>query len=216
MDGTEDPDASSTENSNEPGSGIPAASTSVSASSGGSHNKGVHRAIWVALVALVIVIGIFVAGGGKLPGSGSKNATTTPSSHGVIHGKLTAKAVHLRGDIWAFNYKILNTGTVPIAGFQLNGPKSNLYAVTSRKLWNSFGSGICQRRLAGILVYWSTGLSSSSVVQPGDTITLSFKTRTHGTHKDVYSLSWDGASPQFGKVLAPAASSLPVTQVCPK
>jgi hypothetical protein len=53
-------------------------------------------------------------------------------------------------------------------------------------------------------------------VQPGDSITLSFKTRTHGTVRDSFSLSWDGAKPLFGKVLAPAASNLHVTQVCPK
>jgi hypothetical protein len=215
MNGTEGPETPDQEAPVESGSGTAPVSARTSRGGGGRRNVNVHRAIWVLLVVLIILIAVFVAVGGKLLGTSSSNGTSTPSSSGAVKGKMTVNTTH-HGDTWTFRYIIHNTGNVPIAGFQLNGPKSNLYDVSTRRLWNSFGSGICQRRLAGILIYWSTGLSSSSVVQPGDSITLSFKTRTHGTVRDSFSLSWDGAKPLFGKVLAPAASNLHVTQVCPK
>jgi hypothetical protein len=179
----------------------------------------------VGLLAIAVLIGLYIATGGSLPslGLGSSTGATpappavgSPTSSGSIKGTLTVSATKLKGSLWRFAYTIHNTGTVPIAGLQLSGAPTNLTAISSRTQWNFYGAGVCHNSAPGILIYWSTGSSSPTVVKPGGRITLSFQTRTTGSVTDQYALSWAGASPRFGTIKAPAPSTLPVHQHCPK
>jgi hypothetical protein len=185
-----------------------------------------RRTVAIGLLALVIVAGLFIASGWSLPsfgtGSTAGGASPTPVTQPTfgpsasIEGRVTVHIKKLGGTARRFSYTIKNSGNVPIAGLQINGATANLYAISTRRLWNFFGSGVCHRGPAGILIYWSTGLNSPTVIKPGAQLTLSFDTRTRGTTEDGYSLSWANAAPQFGRVLGPKGSSLPVHQTCAK
>lgn len=185
-----------------------------------------RRVVAVALLAGALLIGLVIATGGGLSGGGSSPpppaapspapAASTRVPSGTIEGTLTGTARRIGGSAWQFNYRIKNRGKVPIAGLQLNGPASNLYDISTRTLWNFFGAGICHHGPNGVLIYWSTGLTSPTVLKPGGTLTFTFKSLTTGTVQDSYSLSWGSATPQFGRVVAPAGSTLPSPQKCTK
>jgi hypothetical protein len=176
-----------------------------------------RRVVAVGLLAVAILIGLYVATGGSLPSFSLRSANTpvpppvvTAKPAGAVHGTISAHATHLHGTLWRFAYAIHNTGKVPVAGLQISGATSNLTDISTRAGWNFYGAGVCKGSAKGIVIYWSTGAGSPTEIKPGQRVTLSFETRTSGTTRDQYSLSWDGARPQFGKVMAPAPSTLPV------
>jgi hypothetical protein len=177
-----------------------------------------RRVVAVGLLAVAILIGLYIATGGSLPSlslSSSNTPVPTPlvttGPTGTIHGTVQAHVTHLKGTLWRFEYTIRNTGKAPIAGLQISGTPANLTKISARAGWNYYGAGVCKGSAKGILIYWSTGAGSPTEIHPGQSVTLSFETRTKGTTHDQYSLSWDGATPQFGTLTAPAPSTLPVT-----
>jgi hypothetical protein len=179
-----------------------------------------RRLVAGALLAVAILLALFIATGGSLPSFSSPSSSAPPAASGntpapqPVQGSLTVSSHHLHGDLWSFAYTIHNSGKVPIAGVQINGPAARLSGITQRPLWNAQGAGVCKQGPQGILIYWSTGSSSSTVVSPGKSLTLSFQARTRGVRQDGYSLSWDGAAPVFGKIAAPAAGTVPVSAPC--
>lgn len=184
-----------------------------------------RRIVAVAILAVAVLAGLFIASGGSLPGGGSSSSppasgagagSPTPAPSGKVQGTLTASARHLVKSAWEFSYTIHNTGKVPIAGLQINGGTSNLYDITNQRLWSFFGAGVCNKGPSGILIYWSTGLTSPTLIKPGDSLTFRFKSRTARTVQDTYSFSWGSATPQFGRVTAPAPSTLSSPQKCTK
>jgi hypothetical protein len=120
----------------------------------------------------------------------------------------------LKGHTWAFRYAVHNTGIVPISGFELNSARANLFQISSTPNWPSVGAGVCGGKFPGILIYWSTGSKNVGVIRPGQTAHFAFRVNTGGASTALYSLSWDGASAQFGRVAAPAPSHLAATGRC--
>ncbi len=186
-----------------------------------------RRLVAAALLAVALLFGLIVTTGGGIPGFGSSN--TSPSSappvndatapavapvSGQVNGDVTVKATHRGGTVWQFLYTIYNRGNTPIAGFQINGPTANLYHRVSRQGWSSFGSGVCGRRLPGILIYWSTTTSSPTVIAPKQRRQFGFTVKTSGVAPVGYSLSWGSAAPEFGNTRGPAASTLPTSGSC--
>ena len=192
---------------------------------GRSHTITVVLLAAAVLVALVITTGVgfpgFSAGTssptGVLPSVApvaSAGATATGPPPPRVHGLVTVKTQHLGDRTWRFTYTVRNTGTTPIAGFQLNGPRSNLSHIQGRPGWRSFGSGVCGGRYPGFLIYWSTGKTSRTLLPPHRTARFAFTVRTTGTRPLTYSLSWSSAQPSFGQIAGPAASSLPAAGRC--
>jgi hypothetical protein len=122
--------------------------------------------------------------------------------------------MHLKGHTWQFRYVVRNTGTVPIAGFQLTSPRANLFHISGQSNWSYYGSGVCGQKHADILIYWSTATRSTRVIRPKHTAQFAFRVNTTGIRKMLYSLSWDAAAPQFGSIAGPAASSLQTSGPC--
>lgn len=186
-----------------------------------------RRLIAAALLAVALLLGLIVSTGGGIPGFSSSNTSpanappvndaTTPAAtpvSGHVNGDVTVKATHLGGTVWRFLYTIHNRGNTPIAGFQINGPTANLYHRVSRQGWSSFGSGVCGRRLPGMLIYWSTTTSSPTVIAPKQSSRFGFTVNTSGVVPVGYSLSWSSAAPEFGNTRGPAASTLPTSGSC--
>ncbi len=186
-----------------------------------------RRLIAAALLAVALLLGLIVSTGGGIPGFSSSNTSpanappvndaTTPAAtpvSGHVNGDVTVKATHLGGTVWRFLYTIHNRGNTPIAGFQINGPTANLYHRVSRQGWSSFGSGVCGRRLPGMLIYWSTTTSSPTVIAPKQSSQFGFTVNTSGVVPVGYSLSWSSAAPEFGNTRGPAASTLPTSGSC--
>jgi hypothetical protein len=127
---------------------------------------------------------------------------------------VTVKVDHVSRTTWQFIYSVKNTGTVPIAGFELTDPLANLYHVRGRTGWAYYGGGVCGGNHPGVLIYWSTGANSGYELPPSRTMHFRFAVNTTGTAVLHYSLSWGSAAPQFGTILGPAASSMPTTGPC--
>ena len=178
-----------------------------------------------ALSPLVLLVALVIAtGGGNIFGGSSSNPpqvqgpgtiqpTPVPARESV-QGSVTAAAAHIKGRLWRFTYNIHNTGRTPIAGFQINGPRTNLSVITGRKGWAIFGAGVCGGRFPNMLVYWSTGPGSPTEIKAGETVTFSFDAATTGTARRLYSLSWSQAAAQFAQVTGPAESNLPAPGRC--
>jgi len=186
-----------------------------------------RRLVAAAVLAVALLFGLIISTGGGIPGFGSSNNSpsnappvndaTTPAVapvSGHVTGGVTVHATHLGGAIWRFLYTIHNRGNTPIAGFQINGPTANLFHRVSRQGWSSFGSGICGRRLPGILIYWSTTTSSPTIIAPKQSGQFGFTVNTSGVAPVGYSLSWGSAAPEFGRTQGPAASTLPTNGSC--
>ena len=186
-----------------------------------------RRLIAAALLAVALLLGLIVSTGGGIPGFGSSNTSpanpppvndaTTPAVapvSGHVNGDVTVKAAHLGGAVWRFLYTIHNRGNTPLAGFQINGPTANLYHRVGRQGWSSFGSGVCGRRLPGILIYWSTTTSSPTVIAPKQSGQFGFTVNTSGIAPVGYSLSWGSVAPEFGNTRGPAASTFPTSGSC--
>ena len=186
-----------------------------------------RRLMAAALLAVALLLGLIVGTGGGIPGFGSSNTSpvnappvngaTTPAAapvSGHVNSDVTVKATHLGGTVWRFLYTIHNRGSTPIAGFQINGPTANVFHRVSRQGWSSFGSGVCGRRLPGILIYWSTTTSSQTVIPPKQSGQFGFTVNTSAVAPVGYSLSWGSAAPEFGNTRGPAASTLPASGSC--
>jgi hypothetical protein len=177
-----------------------------------------------ALSPLVLLVALVIAtGGGNIFGGSSPSAPQGPAqtisptsapSRLAVRGTVMVASRHIKGHLWRFTYTVQNLGKTPIAGFQINGPRTNLFVVTGRKGWAIFGAGVCSGRFPNMLVYWSTGPGSPTEIKPGETATFAFDANTTGTEKRLYSLSWSQATAQFAQITGPAQSDLPASGRC--
>jgi hypothetical protein len=132
----------------------------------------------------------------------------------VVQGQVSVSAKRLQATLWRFVYTVRDTGKTPIGGFQLNGPQANLFGVSGRPGWTTFGAGVCKGNYPNMLVYWSTGSNIRTEIKPGQTVTFRYEVNGTGTIKRLYSLSWDGATAHFGQIDGPAPSNLPAAGPC--
>lgn len=188
-----------------------------------------RRLLVSAVLPAVLLIGLVLASGGNPFGGGDNGpptaapsvnatpaaiATTTSPVTGVVKGSVTVSVHKVKADTYVFTYTVHDTGSTPIAGFQLNGQSANLFALGGPAAWSRFGSGVCGGKYPGVLIYWSTNSASHSVMQAGSRATFRYKVRTTGETAATYSLSYGNARPQFGIVRIPAPSTRPVPGVC--
>jgi hypothetical protein len=188
--------------------------------------RGNRKLIASALLPLGILGAVVIATGGDLFGGGSSGTTTvvgtapppastvTPTSASKLQGTVTTAVNHGSGPLWQFTYTVHNTGKTPLGGFQLNAQRSNLWAITGHPGWAVFGTGVCGKGPTGTLVYWSTGSTATEVLRPGESAQFGFKVNTSRAVPLLYSISWDGAPPQFGTVQGPAPSALAASGPC--
>ncbi|HEX8918932.1 MAG TPA: hypothetical protein VF898_10550 [Chloroflexota bacterium] len=181
------------------------------------------RLIIVALLAVGLLVALVLATGGGFPNPNTVLTSTpapeaasspTPSPTQHIAGKVTVVVRHRAGNTWQFLYTVRNTGSTPIAGFELSAPRSNLSAVTVPTGWAVYGSGVCGGRHGGILAYWSTATASPTAIGPGAKMTFGFTVRTKALGSVLYSLSSGAATPLFGNIQGPAPSTLPARGSC--
>lgn len=180
------------------------------------------RLLAIALLALVMLAALVIATGGGLSSPGSSPSPVaspvaevpTAPPGGRVQGSVTVTMQHLGGSAWRFVYTARNIGNVPIAGLQLNAPRSNLFHVHGKSGWSYFGSGVCGGKFPGMLIYWSTGSTSPDVIGPKQTGQFGFTVNTSGVASVGYSLSWGSAHPFFGTTRGPAASSLRASAAC--
>ncbi|MGI8825707.1 MAG: hypothetical protein ACR2JC_08685 [Chloroflexota bacterium] len=176
-----------------------------------------RRLIAVGLAAAAILIALVLATGGGFSGSNSPQTSPTsppaPTSARTaqdVSGVVSVQVRHVTQHGYSFVYIVDNRGRVPIAGFQINGGRANLFHVRGPRAWNAFGAGVCGGRYPNVLVYWSTG---SSPLMPGHSAKFSFLVNTGGVSPLLYSLS-QGQSVLFGHARGPRPSSLPSLGRC--
>lgn len=181
-----------------------------------------RRLIVVALIAAAILLALVVAMGGVtvtnpssvpvitvLPSPKGVAITATPA--GQVKGTVSVSARRIGAGTWRFRYTVKDTGRLPIAGFQINGPTANLYHIVNPG-WIYFGSGVCGQKHPGLLIYWST---NAAAIKPGKSVTFGFDVKSRGSIRATYSISYGTSPPQFGAVRAPAASTIPAPGRCP-
>lgn len=187
-----------------------------------SQNRSTNpRLVAIALLAGLILLALVVATGGGFPGQGTSGPPPPPVAQepptvpagGQMHGAVTISLHHLGGHTWRFLYVVRNTGSVPIAGFQINAPRSNLFHITGMSGWSYYGSGVCGGNYQGVLIYWSTGPVGPTPIAPKGNAHFGFDVNTTGNVSAEYSLSWTNFA-TFGTTRAPAASSLPPSGSC--
>lgn len=120
---------------------------------------------------------------------------------------------HLSGHTYRFTYTVHDLGKTPIAGFQINGDKANLFHLVNSG-WGPFGSGVCNGNHPNLLVYWSTSATANNQIKPGGSRSFGFDVNTTGQIPGTYAISYGTAAAQFGSTQRPAASSLPTTGPC--
>jgi hypothetical protein len=190
----------------------------------------VYRKLWgsarwivIPLLAGAILIGLFLAtgGGGQSSSSSAPAPTPTtapttlpPAPTGQIQALMSVRIRHVTAHTWSFNYRIQNTGRLPVAGFELNGPQANLFHIQGRASWAFYGSGVCKQQHPGVLIYWSVGAASLRTIPPKHIAHFKFTVNTTGTAPLRYSVSWGSATPLFGVIAGPAPSSMPTTGPC--
>lgn len=181
------------------------------------------RLVAIAIIAVAILVGLELATGGGLTGSASPSSTVQPlaplptatsTPQGMVHGMVSVQSRHTAGHTWHFIYTVRDIGAIPIAGFEVNAPPSNLFHISGPSGWTFYGSGVCNGNHGGVLVYWSTTSAQRGVIAPGHAKQFSFDVNTSGTLPATYSLSWQLAQPSFGAVGGPAGSSLPAPVPC--
>jgi hypothetical protein len=178
------------------------------------------RLLAIALLAVSILVALVLATGGGFSGQSSSSPTQPPAPQATpppaiqVQGRVRIKVTQLGAHTWQFTYRIQNTGTVPVAGFEIISPRANLFHIRGRPGWTYYGSGVCGERHPGVLIYWSTG-TTDRAIPPRGVAHFSFRVNTTGSARGTYSLSWDSATPLFGRILAPAGSSLPAAGSCP-
>jgi hypothetical protein len=175
-------------------------------------NSGRRTAV-IAVLACAILVAIVVATGGNLQGPSAPTPTPLANQTGV-KGTVSVRAAKLHDTKWTFRYTVENTGSTPIAGFQINGPTANLYDIHSGTGWIPFGSGVCHGNFPGILIYWSIGPGHTATIPSGGSSTFTFRANTRGIVPAGYSLSYGSSRPYFGTVDTPHASTLPASGPC--
>lgn len=138
--------------------------------------------------------------------------TAAPAS-GSVKGSVSVTVRRLSGHTYQFRYTIRDTGSTPIAGFQINGPRANLFHLVGPG-WHAFGSGVCNGNNPNLLVYWSTNAAAGNQIPPGKSAHFGFEVNTTGQIGATYAISYGTAAAQFGHTQAPAASSLPASGPC--
>ncbi|MDQ2743571.1 MAG: hypothetical protein M3Z66_14940 [Chloroflexota bacterium] len=174
------------------------------------------RTIVIAVLAVALLFLVVVAtdnGSGTLP-SPPSTLQPAPVPTEAVAGLVSTRIHHLSHATWEYQYLVHNTGTTTIAGFQINGRRANLFDLAERPHWLPFGSGVCGGSPSGILIYWSIGPGSASIIPPGATGHFSFRVNTSGTVSLLYALSSGQFHPQFGTVSGPAPSLLPAMGPC--
>ena len=187
-------------------------------------NQNMTRLVAIALVAGAVLLALVIATGGASTGPSSSSAPPVPTAApasptqapatGPVKGTVQVQARHLRGSTWQFVYTVRNTGTVPIAGFQLNAPRSNLFNIRGKVDWTFFGGGVCGGPQPTVLIYWSTGAGPSKTIPPKGFGQFSFQVNTSGTGPVGYSLSYGTSTPLFGTVQGPRPSNLKAGGPC--
>lgn len=187
-----------------------------------------RRLIAAIIIGAAILIAIIVGMGTvtfSSPGSVASvtvaPATTAPTkptptaapATGSVKGSVAVAIRHLSGHTYQYRYTVRDTGTTPIAGFQINGPKANLFHLVSHG-WHAFGSGICNGNNPNLLVYWSTTAAAGNQIPPGKSAQFGFDVNTTGQAGTTYAVSYGTAAAQFGRTQAPAASTLPASGPC--
>ncbi len=174
------------------------------------------RLLTTILLALAVLIAIILAtGGSSFFGNGAPSIGATPTVPPErVTGIVSAQVRHLSGHLWQFTYTVHNQGRTPIAGFQLNGMRANLFALIGPHSWSVFGNGVCGGKYPHLLVYWSTASQSPSVLHAGSTTQFGYRVNTTGTQQISYSLSWSHLPASFGSVPGPVHSSLPASRPC--
>ncbi len=183
-----------------------------------------RRLIAAIIIAAAILIAIIAAMGTvtfSSPNSVASvtvaPATTTPPTtvpaSGSVKGSVAVTVRHRSGHTYQFRYTIRDTGSTPIAGFQVNGPKSNLFHLIGPG-WHAFGSGVCNGNNPDLLVYWSTTNGAANQIQPGKSAHFGFDVNTTGQISDTYAISYGTSTAQFGHTQGPAASDLPASGPC--
>jgi hypothetical protein len=175
-------------------------------------------AVIIAFAGLILV-GLFFATGGNSSssvntGSAPAGAPVPASATSHVQGDLSVAVTQLGGNAWRFIYTIKNTGDVPIAGLQINAPRSNLYQIVAAPTWAAYGSGVCGGKIPGVLIYWSTGAKGGELIHPKGSAQFGFTVNTAGATTSSYSLSYGTATPAFGTTQVPSASSLPAKGRC--
>jgi hypothetical protein len=183
-----------------------------------------RRQVAIAVVVAALLVGLALASGVGLPGSGGSSSASsggapgsplpTPDIYHRIAGTVQSTVQHLGGDTLQITYTVRDTGKIPIAGFQIYGDPANLFRVRGRPGWQFFGNGICGQDHPGILIFWSTTTTSGTVIPPGGQGTFSFRVNTAGTAASKYALSWGQAAPLYGNVTVPQRSSLKPSGPC--
>jgi hypothetical protein len=173
------------------------------------------RTIAVIVIACVLLLALVLATNGGLSGSATPTSQPTPPPAVTVpvKGNVTTRVHHISRHVWEYRYTIRDSGTSAIGGFQINGRRANLYAVSASPRWPVFGSGICHGKYPGVLVYWSTG-GGAGPIEPGKTGHFSFRVETSGSRRLRYSLSFGSDAPFFGTVEGPAPSSRPARGSC--
>jgi hypothetical protein len=188
-------------------------------------NQNVTRLVAVALVAGAILVALVIATGGGSAGPSGSSAPpaaptaapappTQPAVAGAVKGTVRVQARHLHGSTWQFVYTVRNTGKVPIAGFQLNAARSNLFTIRGLTDWTFFGGGVCGGPQPTVLIYWSTGAVVGSTIAPNGSGQFSFQVNTSGPAPVGFSLSYQTATPFFGTVQGPRPSTLKASGPC--
>jgi len=186
------------------------------------NRSGNPRLIAIALLAGLILLALVIATGGGFsspassppppPAAPVAQAPTVPAG-GHMRGTVTLSVHHLNGRTWRFQYTVRNTGTVPIAGFEINAPRSNLFHITGEGGWGYYGEGVCAGHYPGVLIYWSTGVTGPSLIEPKGTGHFGFDVNMTGSASASYSLSWTSFA-IFGTTPAPTGSSLAASAPC--
>jgi hypothetical protein len=187
-----------------------------------------RRLVAAIIIGAAILIAI-IAGMGTVtfssPGSVASvtvaPATTAPTTTaptaapatGNVKGSVAVVVRHLSGHTYQFRYTVRDTGRTPIGGFQINGPKSNLYHLVDPG-WHAFGAGVCNGHDPNLLVYWSTSQDAANLIRPGKSARFGYDVNTSGQTAATYAISYGTAAAQFGRTQAPAASTLPASGPC--
>jgi hypothetical protein len=140
-------------------------------------------------------------------------APTAAPPQGSVQGTVSVSVQRLSGHTFRFRYTVRDTGRTPIAGFQLNGAKANLFHLVDPG-WNPFGSGVCNGNNGTLLIYWSTSTGAANQIAPGHSAHFGFDVNTTGQSSATYAVSYAKAAAQFGSTKGPAGSSLPASGPC--
>ncbi|HEX6508873.1 MAG TPA: hypothetical protein VF221_14695 [Chloroflexota bacterium] len=184
-----------------------------------------RRFVSVIVLALAVLVGLALAAGASLPGLGASSTSpsptptptaisATPTSGPKVQGTVSSAVRRIGAQTLEFTYIVRDTGSMPIAGFQIYGDIANLFDVRGMPGWTFFGSGVCGQQHGSVLIFWSTASQSQSVIHKDQTGRFSFRVNTTGQTTSKYALSWAQATPLFGTIPGPRASTMKAGGPC--